>query len=136
MHSLYNKALKFLSVGGVSTIINYFTFILMYKIVDLHYLESSITGYIIGLIFGYMLNKNWTYKAQVSIRATYFHLYITLYMSSLIISQAVLYTTVEIIHILPEISNIIAIVISTTINFLGTNFWVFKKAKSNNIEKA
>lgn len=126
-HNFFLKAFKFGIVGALSTIVNYGTFAFLYKIVRLFYLLSSITGYITGLLFGYFLNKNWTFVAQVDKERSYLLGYSTVYVISLISSQLLLILLVEKIRLDPLLANIFAITLSTTMNFLGTNFLVFRK---------
>ena len=120
------KGYKFGIVGILSTVFNYGVFAFLYKIVSVHYILSSITGYVSGLLLGYLLNKNWTFIAQVDISKSYFIGYITVYAVSLVSSQAFLLYLVEILLINPLYANVLAIVLSTVMNFLGTNYFVFK----------
>ena len=121
------KGYKFGIVGILSTVFNYGVFALLYKIISVHYILSSITGYVSGLLLGYQLNKNWTFIDQVDKSKSYIVGYITVYAVSLVSSQAFLFFLVEFLLINPLYANILAIVLSTVMNFLGTNFFVFKK---------
>ena len=123
------KGYKFGIVGILSTVFNYGVFAFLYKIVSVHYILSSITGYVSGLLLGYQLNKNWTFIAQVDKSKSYIVGYITVYAVSLVSSQAFLLFLVEILLINPMYANVLAIVLSTVMNFLGTNFFVFKNTE-------
>ena len=120
------KGYKFSIVGILSTVFNYGVFVFFYKIVNVHYIISSITGYVSGLLLGYQINKNWTFIGQVDKSKIYIVSYITVYAVSLVSSQISLLFLVEILLINPLYANILAIVLSTVMNFLGTNFFVFK----------
>ena len=122
------KGYKFGIVGILSTVFNYGVFAFFYKIINVHYILSSITGYVSGLLLGYQLNKNWTFIAQVDKSKSYIVGYITVYAVSLVSSQAFLLFLVEILLINPMYANVLAIVLSTVMNFLGTNFFVFQNA--------
>jgi putative flippase GtrA len=122
------KGYKFGIVGILSTVFNYGVFAFLYKIVRFHYILSSIIGYASGLLLGYQLNKNWTFIAQVDKSKSYIVGYITVYAVSLVSSQAFLLFLVEILLINPMYANVLAIVLSTVMNFLGTNFFVFQNA--------
>lgn len=120
------KGYKFGIVGILSTLFNYSVFVFFYKIISIHYIISSILGYISGLLLGYQLNKNWTFIDQVDKSKSYIVDYIKVYGISLILSQVFLLFIVEILLINPLYANILAIALSTVINFIGTNFFVFK----------
>ena len=101
----------------------------MHNIFNEFYILCSSTGYIFGLLFGYHLNKNWTFVNQIILKKKYSFLYFIAYFLSLIISQFFLYILVEIYYYDPKIANIGAIAFSTIMNFLSTNFIIFKKIK-------
>ena len=100
-----------------------------YKIISVNYIVSSVTGYVSGLLIGYLLNRNWTFIAQVEKSKSYIVGYIKVYVVSLVSSQAFLFFLVEFLLINPLYGNIFAIFLSTVMNFFGTNFYVFKKTE-------
>ena len=91
------KGYKFGIVGMLSTIFNYGIFAFLYKIISIHYIVSSVTGYVSGLFLGYLLNKNWTFSAQVDKSKNYIVSYICVYGVSLVSSQVFLFFLVEIL---------------------------------------
>jgi len=56
--------IRFCFVGGLSTIINYGLFFILLTYLNLNYLFSSASGYISGTIFGFFLNKKYTFKSK------------------------------------------------------------------------
>ena len=85
------KGYKFGIVGILSTVFNYGVFAFLYKIVSVHYILSSITGYVSGLLLGYFINKNWTFINQVDKSKNYIVDYFTVYVVSLFLSQVFLF---------------------------------------------
>ena len=75
------------------------------------------------------MNKNWTFINQITLNNNYLFPYFIAYFLSLIISQYFLYILVEIYYFDPKIANLGAIAFSTVMNFLSTNFIIFKKSK-------
>ena len=65
------KGYKFGVVGIFSTIFNYGVFAFLFKVISVYYIVSSVTGYVAGLLLGYLLNKNWTFIAQVDKSKSY-----------------------------------------------------------------
>ncbi|MBF0239357.1 MAG: GtrA family protein [SAR324 cluster bacterium] len=123
------KLYKFLVVGGISTIINYGTFAGFYRWMHWYYPVASVTGYVAGLFVGYLLNKAWTYRSHVEQGQSYFYKYLAVYLFSLGASTMLLMGFVEMNFFPPLISNIFAIVLSTIMNFIGTNYLVFMEKK-------
>ena len=124
------KIFKFLISGGLSTVINYSIFYFLYNIFNEFYILCSSTGYILGLLFGYFLNRNWTFINQTTLKNSYLIPYFIAYFLSLIISQYFLYILVENYYFDPKIANLGAIAFSTIMNFSSTNFIIFKKKKN------
>jgi putative flippase GtrA len=131
--TIHKEISKFLIVGGISTIINYGSFYILYNLVQMDYLVSSSFGYLIGLLFGYVLNRNWTFvrdKADKKIKELF--LYFCVYIISLVLSLVFLKFLVVALNFHPSLGNIFAIGLSTATNFLGLKFFVFKKKNENN----
>jgi len=133
--SLLQRIIRFSIVGGISTVVNYTCFILIYKVLQLHYILSSSIGYIIGLLVGYSLNKNWTFVKKVIIGKSYFFQYSIAQIMGLIFCQILLYILVEAFKIDPLLANVIAIGFAAIVSFLLIDLLVFKsmeKDKTNN----
>ncbi len=52
---------KFVVVGIISTVLNYALFWFLAQILSVNYLVSSISGYLFGLICGFLINNFWTF---------------------------------------------------------------------------
>lgn len=120
------RFIKFLIVGGAGTAINYAAFWILYRKADWNYLIASITGYLIGLVLAYIFNKKWTYSVSSEQKNIFIHKYLLVYLFSLGASTLFLKFLVEYVQINPLFSNIFAIGLATILNFLGTNFLVFR----------
>jgi len=117
---------KFLAVGIFCTGLNYLSFLFLFKLADVNFLIASSAGYLFGLLFGYSLNRSWTFKSNISsitIKISYF----LMYVFSLVTGLVMLNMLVVKLNLLTEIANIIVIGYTTILNFLGIKFLVFKK---------
>ena len=129
--NILQKGYRFILVGAFSTTINYSIFSLLYKVMSIYYIFSSVVGYLTGLSVGYLLNKNWTYIAQIDKSKSYIYSYMFVYFISLLLSQWLLFSLVQFLGINPLYANVAAIGLSTLLNFFGTNFFVFRKAETS-----
>ena len=118
--------LKFVTIGVVTTIVNYTIFYILYSFLSVYYVISSAVGFMTGVLMSYRLNKRWTFNIQTK-SFVYVYKYYFVYACSLILSLFFLDYLVRILEIIPEIANILTIGLSTCTNFAGTKFWVFKK---------
>ena len=117
---------RFVIVGSISTIINYSSFYLFYTFLTINYVVSSATGYVAGLLVGFVINKSWTFGAEGQYRKFIFT-YLIIYILSLLIGVMFIRFLVEELKIMPEIANIMVIGVTTLTNFIGVKFLVFKK---------
>lgn len=118
--------IRFLIVGGVSTVVNYAVFFILLGL-SIRYQWASACGFMSGVIVGFPLNKVWTYRDSSTMTASVFYSYIAVYLASLIINITAITMLVDLMHIEPRIANLVTIIITTMTNFLGTKFWVFRK---------
>lgn len=121
-----SQIFKFLSVGLFCTILNYLCFFLLLHLFEFHFLVASGLGYIFGLLFGYYLNRVWTFQSVTDSFKQKMR-YIFTYLFSLAIGLIFLQILVRNYGLVTEIANIYVILITTLLNFLGTKFWVFHK---------
>ena len=115
----------------MSAIFNYGLFAILYKGFGVYYVLSSGLGYLAGLIAGYFLNKSWTYRGQASAGRSYLMPYLAGYGVSLVASLLFLRFIVESGFTGPLIGNVLALGLSTVMNFAGTNWLVFTKQPSD-----
>lgn len=123
-YKISQEVFSFLLVGSGSTIISYSTFIIFLRVIGWHYLIANIAGFFFSIGFSYYCNRRWTFKKTNSQN---FFRYFSFYLGSLILSSILLKIIVEFFEIIPEIANIITIVIVTCVNFLVVKFLVFRK---------
>ena len=121
-----NQFVKFALVGSLSTIVNYSFFFILYSTLSLNYLISAAIGYVIGLLVGFIINKNWTFQVQDESRNFIFN-YLIIYILSLGIGMLFLEFLVKKLNLVAEIANILVIGLTTLTNFIGIKFLVFKK---------
>lgn len=128
---LQSEIIKFLIVGGLSTIVNYVVFISLHVFLTWHYILSSACGYGIGLLFGYFLNRRWTFTLRSSqlARACELLLYCGIYLSSLGLSLMFLYWLVDTLSLQTWLANLLVIMQTTITNFLGLRLVVFRKVR-------
>jgi len=117
---------KFIVIGIIATILNYSVFYVLFTLFNLNYLVSASIGFFSGVILGYSLNKTWTFNVTES-HNSYIVKYLTVYSFSLVTGMWLLHFLVEVMHGIPELSNIAIIFYTSCVNFIGSKIWVFKK---------
>lgn len=127
-------------VGGTAFLLSIAIFNLLKNTVDFFqtYLGfASILGDISGLVYGFYVNKHWTYSTQKKEGEKYFFKYFLLYAITIIINwillKLFLWFLIEynifnktISHNITEnVAKIMATAITTLLNFVGTNYVIF-----------
>jgi putative flippase GtrA len=144
-----HKFAKFGIVGVISTLFSLFVFWLITLQYPQYNLPAKAIGYLMGFFVGFTLNKLWTYVDRAEDGEKYLLRYIIVYAITFFIYLGFNFTCDHYIHpetyvaewaqtwvspiwhqfILdngPLVSNILAIGLNVGLNFLGTNFLVFK----------
>ncbi|WP_458136524.1 GtrA family protein [Komagataeibacter sp. NFXK3] len=117
---------RFLLVGGISTIVNYGVFLILFEKCGHQYQVASVCGFLTGVAVGFPLNKKWTYKVNFNNKSCYFCRYGIIYFIYLLVNLYVLKFSVKSIGMDARIANCISIIVTTIINFIGTKFWAFR----------
>ncbi|MEI6507194.1 MAG: GtrA family protein [Bacteroidota bacterium] len=147
-----HKFVKFGFVGVASTIVSLFVFwIIMLQFPQYNLLSKAI-GYILGFFVGFTLNKIWTYVDQAEEGEDYLIKYMIVYAVTFFVYLFFNYSCDHFFH--PEIyiakgisnfgqnelanwvvvrgtlvTNMLSIFVNVTMNFIGTNFLVFRVPK-------
>ncbi len=124
--NLLRQLVRFLTTGILTNLINYATFFILLHLVGVYYVISSIVGFIAGLITGFLVNRSWTFSATTSCPERQLIKFFIINMISLGANLLTITFFTEVLGIIPEISQIIAIGVSTIINFTGSKFWAFR----------
>lgn len=92
-----------------------------------YYLAASAMGYVAGLINSFILNKRLTFRTKgVYIRIELIK-FVTVNLAALLINIGSLGFFVSYINIVPEHGQLVAMLFSMTVNFLGNKFWTFQQ---------
>ncbi len=122
-----NEILKFIVAGVIIVIVDSVSYYLFYFIASVPIAKGL--AYILGMTTSYFINKFWTFSQKEFITFEPFK-FILLYITSLLFNVGV---NSFILTILPSsfiIAYICATGTSTSINFIGQKWWVFKKKYS------
>lgn len=118
---------KFIVVGGISTVLNYGAFWMLYTWLGMNHAIASALGYIVGVLIGYQLNRHWTFsKKKTQQPRREFILYCVVYGVSLVLGLLTLSLLVDWLHLSPLIANVLVIGQTTMTNFIGLRMVVFK----------
>lgn len=134
------KLFRFCVVGGSAFVLSILVFNILKNFVpyfSVHFVLASIIGDLSGLVYGFYINKHWTYSSQKKEEEKYFFKYMLLYTFTIILNSLLLKAFIWVLthytifdesitqNIKENIAKIAATVITTGLNFIGTNYVIF-----------
>ena len=119
---------KFGIIGFLGTIINLVFLYLFTDVAGIYYLFSAIFSFLIAMSSNFLLNKVWTFREDLRTKVVkkYFQFGIVSILA-LVFNLIFLFLFTDILGIYYLISQVLAIVLSFGVNFLGNKLWTFRK---------
>ncbi len=122
------ELLKYSVAGNFSNLIDFGVYIYLTRTFSFwrrHYLTVNLISMLLASITRFFLQKYWTFKDKDSgIKIQYIRFIITLFLA-LVISEFVLYVSVEHIYINDLLGKILAFAVGTTVTYTLSKKWVF-----------
>lgn len=120
--------IKFCIVGGIGTIVNLAILYAMVEFLKISYIFGATIAFVVAVINNYILNKLWTFKdkrtGKTFITKQWIK-FLSISVISLGANLAALYLLVEFLNLWYIFAQIIAILASLGINFIGNKKWTF-----------
>ncbi len=119
---------KFAFVGLIGTIINLIILYSLTEFLGIYYIISAIFAFIIAATNNFILNKTWTFNEKISYKTLdKYSQFFSVSLVALLINISFLYILTEFLGIHYLISQVIAIGLALSINFLGNKIWTFSR---------
>ena len=122
---IFKQTYKFIVTGAIASICTYLIFVLCYLILNIHYVLSSIIGFLIISVMVYHVRKNWVFAETFKKKKYQFLLAMFLEVISLSCGIAVLYSLTEFASFNPLISQVFTLAVTAAINFIGNKYIIF-----------
>lgn len=125
MKQSIKQFVKFSFVGGINTLIDAGIFFLLIKFMFLNYLLANVVAFFVAVTNSFFMNRSFTFKVKERKKFDY-HKFLVVSLVGLLISEAVLFTSVNEFALDPMAGKFIAIFFTVVWNFFGTRNFVFK----------
>lgn len=127
MHKFKIEATKFTLVGTANFVLTFLVFTSMLKIMEVNYLLSLMTAWIVGMIFSYILNFAWVFKPEqkIQFKARFFRFSLASALS-IALNMAALRYLVERTWFDPFYVQMALIPFIVMFNFVTAKFWSLK----------
>ncbi len=124
---LIKKGLKFCITGGLNTIIDFVITTLLNVVLHLNINVAKPIGYLCGMANSFVMNKKWTFKTESRTTKKELIKFVLVNACMLGLSLVLINGFKTYLSLGDTISNLLSTAIVMIINFLISNFWVFKK---------
>ena len=127
MKKSHAEFLRFVTVGILNTVINYSTFSFFLLLLKLNYIASGALGFMAGGVSGFILNRKWTFKSDISYKSGITK-YFAIQVFCLGLHNLTQFIVTNIFGV-PEIfSQFAGIFVTTFTNFFLIKKFIFKKS--------
>jgi len=127
MHLIASQFLRFATVGGIATAIQYLILIALVQGVNMNAVWASSIGFVISAFCNYLLNYHFTFQSNVEHRRAVIKFFIVAGVGLVLNSLTMLIAT-EYLGMHYLLAQVLATGLVLVWNFTGNRLWTFKPA--------
>ncbi len=116
---------RFVLVGVLNGIIGLGTTYAAYNLFNIPYPLANVLGYTLGLINSFILNKKWTFQSKKDPKKEII-LFLLIFGVSYSLNLASVVVSVELLHLDPNLAQLVGIFFYTSSNFFGNKLLTFR----------
>ena len=124
---LIKKGFKFCVTGGLNTIIDLVVTTALNSLLHVNINVAKPIGYLCGMANSFVVNKKWTFKTDSKDTKKELAKFIIVNLCMLGLSLLLINVLKSTLQTGDTVANVLSTGVVMVINFLVSNFWVFKK---------
>jgi putative flippase GtrA len=124
-----NQFLRFSLVGSSGVVVNLVVYTLAIYAFHLHYLPAATLSFLVAMTNNFLLNRHWTFKTHGSSDRGFGGQYFKYFLVTFFgygVNMALLWVFIDGLHWHKVYSQLVAILVTTLSNFIGSKLWAFK----------
>jgi putative flippase GtrA len=124
------QLIKFCAVGASGYVVNLSVFAVCVEVLDLHHLVAATLAFVVAVTNNFWWNRHWTFRAGSGHAGFQAARFFTVSVGAFLFAALVLELLVSVVGLPKLLSQAIAIVVATPLNFIGNKMWSFRIALS------
>jgi putative flippase GtrA len=124
------QLIKFCAVGASGYVVNLSVFAVCVEVLDLHHLVAATLAFVVAVTNNFWWNRHWTFRAGSGHAGFQAARFFTVSVAAFLFAALVLELLVSVVGLPKLLSQAIAIVVATPLNFIGNKMWSFRIALS------
>ena len=121
----YRDLLLYGIFGATSAGLDFFVFTLLVNYFGIHYITANCISIFAGIATSFTLNRNYNFKVKDN-PSRRFAIFLSIGLCGLLLSNAILFLCVEILHVGNLLSKLLSIVVVSLLQFLANKYITFK----------
>lgn len=120
------KLVKFGITGVMNTAVDFWVYTLLVSFFSMGLYVSQIISYSCGMLNSYVVNRKWTFSTQNGFFSGELVRFIVLNLSMMLLGMGIIYVCTQKLMFHKLVAKLISTLLVLIINFLISNFWVFR----------
>jgi putative flippase GtrA len=120
------QLIKFCAVGGSGYVVNLSVFALCVEVIGLHHLVGATAAFVVAVMNNFWWNRHWTFRAGQGHAGFQAARFFIVSVAAFLFAASVLELLVSVAELPELLSQAIAIVAATPLNFIGNKMWSFR----------
>jgi len=129
-----NQFIRFSLVGSSGVLVNLAVYTFGIYVLSWHYLPAGTLSFLVAMTNNFILNRYWTFKShrtgEAGAGGQYFR-YFVVTLFGYLVNMGLLWVFIDGLRWHEVLSQLLAIMVTTLSNFLGSKLWAFKPNSSD-----
>ena len=120
------KLFKFGIVGVMNTAVDFLVYTVLVSVLGWGLYVSQVISYSCGMLNSYVINRKWTFSTKNGFFSWELVRFILLNLSMMLLGMAIIWFCTQQLMLHKLVAKLISTVLVLVVNFLVSNFWVFR----------